>query len=132
MLERGGGSIVCTSSSGAFKLYGSGEHVGYLTAKLGVLALVRHVVSRWGRESIRCNCIVPGLIVTETRNRIARQIHEGMPEFDPEEAARAANPSGRVGRPSDIAGAAAFLLSDDAAGVNAQVLHVNGGSVVGC
>jgi NAD(P)-dependent dehydrogenase (short-subunit alcohol dehydrogenase family) len=40
------------------------------------------------------------------------------------------NPSGRLCKPADIAGAAAFLLSDDAAGVNAQVLHVDGGGVV--
>jgi NAD(P)-dependent dehydrogenase (short-subunit alcohol dehydrogenase family) len=127
MLKRGGGSIVCTSSDGAFMLYPFPTNVGYCTSKLAIVALVRHVVSRWGREGIRCNCISPGAIQTDTAMRISREILRGP---DTEYATAAESPSARVGLPADIAGAAAFLLSDDACGVNAQVIHVNNGSRV--
>jgi NAD(P)-dependent dehydrogenase (short-subunit alcohol dehydrogenase family) len=127
MLNRGGGSIVCTSSDASFVLHPAGVHLAYSAAKLGVVALVRHVVARWGKEGIRCNCISPGAITTETFLRTIDSVYGA--DFDLSEMAKS-NPSARLCEPADVAGAAAFLLSDDAAGVNAQVIHVNGGGVV--
>jgi NAD(P)-dependent dehydrogenase (short-subunit alcohol dehydrogenase family) len=128
MLERGGGAIVCTSSDAPFGIHPAGVHLAYSSAKLAVVALVRHVVSRWGREGIRCNCISPGTITTETWHKTISSVYGD--DFDVAAIAKS-NPSGRLCEPADIAGAAAFLLSDDAAGINAQVLHVNGGQTVG-
>jgi NAD(P)-dependent dehydrogenase (short-subunit alcohol dehydrogenase family) len=128
MLERGGGAIVCTSSDASFVLHPAGIQLAYCSAKLAVVALVRHVVARWGKEGIRCNCISPGTIATETWYRTIGSVYGA--DFDIAEIAKS-NPSGRICQPADIAGAAAFLLSDDAAGVNAQVMHVNGGKTVG-
>lgn len=128
MLNRGGGAIVCTSSDASFILHPAGIQLGYCSAKLGVVALVRHVAGRWGKQGIRCNCISPGTIATETWYRTIESVYG--PDFDTAEIAKS-NPSGRICQPADIAGTAAFLLSDDAAGVNAQIIHVNGGKTVG-
>ena len=122
MLRRGGGAIVCASSDAPFALHPT--NVAYQAAKLGVVALVRHVVARWGKEGIRCNGVSPGPIATETWLRTIRDVG-----VDPDQV-RATSPSGRLGEPADIAGTVAFLLSDDAAGINAQIIHVNGGRVV--
>ena len=79
---------------------------------------------RGGKEGIRCNGVSPGPIATETWLRTIRDVG-----VDPDQV-RATSPSGRLGEPADIAGTVAFLLSDDAAGINAQIIHVNGGRVV--
>ena len=124
MLRRGGGAIVCTSSDESFIVSSFPGHVAYQAAKAGVVALVHHVVSRWGKESIRCNCVSPGAIQTESFARNLGDFADLVDEI------AANNPSGRLGKPSDIAGTVAFLLSEDAAWVNGQVIHVNGGRLV--
>jgi NAD(P)-dependent dehydrogenase (short-subunit alcohol dehydrogenase family) len=131
MLPRGGGSIVCTTSDGAWTLEGRDRGVSYTTAKLGMVALVRHVVARWGKEGIRCNAISPGNIVTESVMRNAPRLYPGEFPVDRllEEKAKI-SPSGRAGQPSDISATVAFLLSDDGIGINAQIIHVNGGWVL--
>jgi NAD(P)-dependent dehydrogenase (short-subunit alcohol dehydrogenase family) len=120
MLERGGGAIVCTASDGAFM--GMPAIVAYNTSKAGVNVLVRHVAARWGKESIRANAVSPGMVLTDAAS-----------SFIPAEVQQAvldANFSTRLGEPEDIAAAVAYLLSDDAAWVNGQVLSVNGGALV--
>jgi NAD(P)-dependent dehydrogenase (short-subunit alcohol dehydrogenase family) len=117
MLERGGGAIVCTGSDGT--LIPQAARVAYCMAKAGVMALVRHVAVRWGKEGIRCNTVSPGPIQSET---MLRQL---APEFL--EGVLANSPSRRLGEPADIAACVAYLLSDDAAYVNGQVIPVNGG-----
>jgi NAD(P)-dependent dehydrogenase (short-subunit alcohol dehydrogenase family) len=133
MLERGGGAIVCTTSDGPWQLAGRERGVAYASAKLGMVALVRHIVARWGREGIRCNCVSPGHIVHEQVMRVSTSVYgDRYTSFeDLLEDKAAISPSGRVGRPSDIAATVAFLLSDDGVGINAQVIHVNGGWILG-
>ncbi len=110
----GGGSIVLTASLAG--LLGEPTRVSYGISKAGLMALTRHVASRWGKQGIRCNTIVPGRIIS------------GDGGDDPVLAPflrRVA--STRLGTPADIAGAASFLLSDDAAFVNGTNLVVDGG-----
>jgi NAD(P)-dependent dehydrogenase (short-subunit alcohol dehydrogenase family) len=126
MLERGGGAIVCTTSDIAFFVHPRGEQLSYSTSKLGVVALVRHVAARWAAQGIRCNCISPGSVSTESW----RQLQQRPDGADTVDSAAKRNPRGRVCTPDEVAGAVTFLLSHDAAGVNAQVLHVNGGAVL--
>jgi NAD(P)-dependent dehydrogenase (short-subunit alcohol dehydrogenase family) len=117
LLKRGGGAIVYTSSGAAF--VGEAERVAYAISKSGLNALMRHVASRWGKEAIRSNAIAPGMVMTE-----GALVH--IPP-DVQAALIQAGRSPRLGYPDDIAGMVAFLISDDGAWINGQVISVDGG-----
>jgi NAD(P)-dependent dehydrogenase (short-subunit alcohol dehydrogenase family) len=118
MLMRGGGAIVNTISG--LVLYGDRNRVAYGASKSGVVALSKHIATRWGKEGIRCNVVAPGLVMTENsmmnnpegyRAKVFEMLR-----------------SPRFGRPEDIAAAVTFLLSADGEWINGQVLPVNGGT----
>lgn len=117
MLERGGGSMIYTSSGAASGA--SPWQVAYPMTKNAIHALARHVASKWGKKGIRSNVICPGVVLTE-----AVKIH--MTDEQVEKALRHV-PHERLGDPDDIAAMVAFLASEDGAWVNGQVWHVNGG-----
>jgi NAD(P)-dependent dehydrogenase (short-subunit alcohol dehydrogenase family) len=117
LLKRGGGAIVYTTSGAAF--IGEPTRVSYAVAKNGIHALMRHVAARWGKEGIRANAVSPGLVLSETAlaNLSTEQLASQLADAH----------SPRLGKPSDLAGAVAFLMSDDGEWVNGQVLVVDGG-----
>jgi NAD(P)-dependent dehydrogenase (short-subunit alcohol dehydrogenase family) len=117
MLASGGGSIVQSSSAAAFS--GEPTRVAYGCAKAAVDALTRHIAARWGKSKIRCNSVAPGMMMTET----ARSVAHLLPLADI--LRRTASP--RLGEPDDIANTVTFLLSDEAAFINGQVISVDGG-----
>jgi NAD(P)-dependent dehydrogenase (short-subunit alcohol dehydrogenase family) len=119
LLAAGGGAIVCTGSDSARR---AGTRVAYSSSKAAVGALCRHVASTWGKEGIRCNVVSPGVVLTDTLRAVIPppQIEEFLAEHR----------SRRLGAPTDIAAAVAYLLSDDATWVNGQVWSVNGGYVM--
>lgn len=117
LLERGGGSIVNTLSGLVF--YGDRIRPAYLASKGALVALTRHVATRWGKEGIRCNAVAPGFVLTEQVERNVSQ--------EERDHILAINRSPRHGRPEDIAATVAFLLSDDAEWINGQMHLVNGG-----
>lgn len=120
MLERGGGAIVYTSSGAAF--IGEAERPCYAMAKAGIHALMRHVVSRWGKSGIRANVVAPGLVLTENNLKT-------MPE-EFKVLALGKTRSTRIGRPDDIAAMVCLLLSDDGEWINGQVISVDGGATM--
>ena len=117
MLEHGGGALVLTSSDAA--VAGEPERPAYAASKAGVNSLCRHTASKWGRQGIRCNVVSPGFVLTE-------QLDANMPQDMKDWMLKGAR-STRHGAPEDIAGAVAFLLSDDAQWINGQAWRVNGG-----
>jgi NAD(P)-dependent dehydrogenase (short-subunit alcohol dehydrogenase family) len=121
LLSAGGGGIVLTTSDAVRAA--EPTRPAYAAAKAGVNALVRHVASRWGKEKIRCNAISPGLIMGETGRAWAARLGQ---EWLDQVSSKIRSP--RVGRPEDIAGAVAFLLSDDGEWITGQVWSVNGGA----
>lgn len=121
MLKRGGGSIAYTSSGAAFM--GEPTRVAYAICKAGMLALMRHVARRWGKEGIRANAVAPGLVVTEQLQNQAT-----FPAM--EKMVLAGMPSARLGKPSDIAAMIAFLFSEEGAWVTGQSIAVDGGSTM--
>jgi NAD(P)-dependent dehydrogenase (short-subunit alcohol dehydrogenase family) len=120
MLERGGGAIVYTSS--AVSISGEPQRPSYGMSKSAINGLMRHVSSRWGREGIRANCVAPGMVLSQT---LLEHSDEAFRDF-----ALSLGRLDRLGEPEDIAAAVAFLLSDDAAWITAQVLSVDGGTAV--
>ena len=120
MLERGGGAIVYTSS--AVSISGEPQRPSYGMSKSAINGLMRHVSARWGREGIRANCVAPGMVLSQT---LLEHSDEAFREF-----ALSLGRLNRLGEPADIAAAVAFLMSDDAAWITAQVISVDGGTAV--
>lgn len=117
LLEQRRGALVLTSSDAG--VVGEPERPAYAASKAGVNSLCRHIASKWGQKGIRCNVVSPGFVLTE-------QLDANMPQEMKDWMLKGAR-STRHGAPKDIAGAVAFLLSDDAEWVNGQVWRVNGG-----
>ncbi len=119
MVDKGAGSIMVTSSTGAFL---PTEVLGvYNISKLADLALVRNLALELGPKGVRVNAICPGLIKTE----FARAL------WDNPEAQKRANeqiPLRRLGEPEDFKGVAVFLASKASAYMTGQALTVCGGS----
>lgn len=119
LLARKGGAIVYTTSAAAF--IGEPKRVSYAMAKSGIHALMRHVATRWGKEGIRANAIAPGMVPTEA--------NMNAPPERFERALRGTR-SQRLGRPEDIGGVVAMLMSADGEWINGQVLSVDGGATI--
>lgn len=115
------GAIVNLTSGAAFR--GSPRGVHYVASKGGMLSMTRAMALELAPYRIRVNAIAPGL--TDTA-----QPRYGSSEAELAEAAKAI-PLGRMAQPEEIARAAVFLASNDAAFITGQTVHVNGGSYLG-
>ena len=131
MVARGGGSIVNTASVAA--LSAGMAPTAYSVAKAGVLHLSKVAAADLARHRIRVNAICPGFIKTnifatslEVPGALRDRVNDVIAGF-----AEQAQPVARGGRPEDIAGAVAFLASDDAGFVTGTHLLVDGGILVG-
>ncbi len=118
-LARSGGSILMTSSDAG--VWGEAPIAAYSTTKRMVLALARCLAAEWGPQRIRVNALCPGDtepgMLTTTAGRRAPGATEGW--LTP--------PLGRIVQADDVAGAAAFLLSADAAALSGVGLLVDAG-----
>ena len=122
MLERQRGVILNVASVNG--LTGIGEEP-YSAAKAGMVNLTQNLAVRYGDRGIRVNCVAPGTIRTPIwGERLARD--PGV--FD---KLAAWYPLGRVGEPEDIANAALFLCSAEAAWITGVTLPVDGGLLAG-
>jgi 3alpha(or 20beta)-hydroxysteroid dehydrogenase len=117
MSERGGGSIVNVSSAAA--LSGSLNGALYSATKWAVRGLSRSAALEFARSSIRVNTIFPGPIDTP-------MLREDQDETVVHRLTKAI-PVRRIGTPSEIAAAAAFLASDAASFITGAELAVDGG-----
>jgi NAD(P)-dependent dehydrogenase (short-subunit alcohol dehydrogenase family) len=123
MMTRRQGSIVNISSVNGLAGFGS-EHV-YSAAKAGLIGMSRSMATRYGRYGIRINVICPGTIMTDAWSLMQQRdpaIHDRLVHL---------YPIGRLGRPEDIAGAAAYLAGPDAGFTTGSVLVVDGGITAG-
>jgi NAD(P)-dependent dehydrogenase (short-subunit alcohol dehydrogenase family) len=123
MIKGGGGVVVATSSDCAVRT--CANLASYVTAKHGVIGLIRSVAVDYGAEGIRANVVVPG--VTETPGYYD---WNSQGSRTPEEQHRRAveiSPLGRVGQPEDLAEVVAFVCSDRASFVTGATIMVDGG-----
>ncbi len=118
MAEQKSGKIVNISSVAGTK--GVPTMAGYGAAKAGVINLTQSLAVDWGRYNINVNSIAPGLIDTPLTRRTV--LKWATPEQINER-----NPLGRMGEAVEIAQAALFLVSDEAAYITGVILPVDGG-----
>ena len=112
MLKARWGRIVNVSSVVAER--GNPGQANYAAAKAGLLGFTRTLAREMARKGITCNAVTPGVIDTDMTTDVAGDLKQAVP-------------AGRVGRPEEVAGAVAFLVSEDAAYVNGATLAVDGG-----
>ena len=122
MIERRRGAIVNIASVNGLTALGE---EAYSAAKAGMINLTQNLAIKYGRHGVRANAICPGTI----RTPIWGSRVEQRPTIFEELAAW--YPLGRVGEPADVANAALFLASDEAAWITGAVLPVDGGLTAG-
>lgn len=126
MLANGRGAIVNTASVAA--LVGFRDRAAYCASKGAVVSLTKQVAIQYAGTGVRCNCICPGTVDSPWVGRLLDAA------ADPD-AARAAlvgrQPLGRLGTPAEVARAAVYLASDDAAFITGTELVIDGGILAG-
>jgi meso-butanediol dehydrogenase / (S,S)-butanediol dehydrogenase / diacetyl reductase len=122
MIERGRGAIVNIASVNGLAYFGN---EAYSAAKAGMINLTQSIAARYGARGIRANAIAPGTIRTPIwQERVDKEpdIFDTLVKW---------YPLGRVGEPEDVARAALFLASDEAAWISGAVLRVDGALTAG-
>jgi 3-oxoacyl-[acyl-carrier protein] reductase len=115
MKKRWGRIIQISSVVGATGNPGQGN---YAAAKAGLIGMTKSLAAEVASRNITVNAVAPGFIQTAMTNALSDQQKELI-------AARI--PAGRMGNPAEIAGAVAYLASEEAAYVTGETIHVNGG-----
>ena len=123
MLERGGGSIISTSSVEGF--FGEIMAAPYCTAKAAIINLTRTVALEYGRRNIRANCICPGAVDTPMLGLLCEVSGRSR------EALAAQHATGRIIRPEEIASVALFLASDESSAITGAAIVADGGLTSG-
>lgn len=113
--QRGGRIINISSISGVM---GNAGQMNYAASKAGVIGMTKTAARELAGRGITVNAIAPGFITTDMTDVLSDSVKEGLLAQIPMKA---------MGEPADIAGAAAFLASDDAKYITGQVINVNGG-----
>lgn len=117
MIESGGGSIIMTTSGAADR--GAMERLAYGCSKAAVNNLTRFVATQYGKQGITCNAVSPGVVLTEGARQSMAPEMIGILERN--------TLVDRLGHPDDVAGAVAYLASDEAAYITGTVLYLDGG-----
>jgi NAD(P)-dependent dehydrogenase (short-subunit alcohol dehydrogenase family) len=119
MLKTGGGSIVNTAS--VLGVIGIPGNEIYVASKHAVIGLTKSAAVEFGKQGIRVNAILPGVVDTDMYKRFAGD----KPEFRAQMTAM--HPIGRIGKPEDMAEAAIWLSSSKSSFVTGHSLMVDGG-----
>ena len=119
MLKTGGGSIVNTAS--VFGVIGIPGNEIYIASKHAVIGLTKSAAVEFGKQGIRVNAVLPGVIDTDMFQRFAGE----KPEFRAQMSAM--QPIGRIGKAEEIADAAIWLSSSKSSFVTGHSLLVDGG-----
>jgi NAD(P)-dependent dehydrogenase (short-subunit alcohol dehydrogenase family) len=117
MVRGGGGSIVNMSSGASLK--GDRTRTAYGVSKAGVNALTLYVATSHGKQGIRANAILPGLVITNAvRAHLDESLLAGLGK---------ATLTPSVGQPDDVADVVVFLASDESRYITGQLIAVDGG-----
>ncbi len=119
MLKQKSGRIINMAS--VVGVSGNAGQANYAASKAGVIGLTKSAAKELASRGITVNAIAPGFIETDMTAALSEDVKAGtMTQI----------PLGCFGKPEQVAAAAAFLASEDAAYITGQVLHVDGGMVM--
>ena len=118
MGKRWGRIINISSVSG---IAGNAGQANYSAAKAGIIGFTKTLARELAARNITANAVAPGFIETDMTAKLPENIME---------AAKAAIPLKRFGKPDDIARVCTFLASEEASYITGQVISVNGGLVI--
>ena len=116
MLRRRAGRIINIAS--IVGATGNAGQANYAAAKAGLVGMSKALALEVASRGITVNVVSPGFVVTAMTGALNDQQREKLTE---------SIPLGRLGQPDDVAGAVAYLASDEAAWITGATLHVNGG-----
>jgi 3-oxoacyl-[acyl-carrier protein] reductase len=116
MMRRRYGRIVAITS--VVGVTGNAGQGNYAATKAGMTGMIKSVAQEYAKRGVTANCIAPGLIASPMTDKLNDKQREAI---------LARVPAARLGAGSDIAAAAVYLASDEAAYVTGHTLHVNGG-----
>jgi 3-oxoacyl-[acyl-carrier protein] reductase len=119
MMRRRWGRVIGISSVAGFT--GNAGQGNYTAAKAGMVGMMKSVAAEYARRNVTANCIAPGIISSAMIDKLNDKQREGILDRVP---------ARKLGQPADVAAAAVYLASDEAAYVTGQTIHVNGGMVM--
>jgi NAD(P)-dependent dehydrogenase (short-subunit alcohol dehydrogenase family) len=120
VIESSGGGAIVNIASILGSTGGLGNSVAYHAAKGAVRTITKNAALHWATRGVRVNSLHPGFIGTQ-------QLLERFEGGERHRAMLANTPMGRLGRPEEIAGAVAFLGSEDAGYMTGTELYADGG-----
>jgi len=115
MRKRFGRIIAITSIVGVTGNPGQGN---YTASKAGLIGMIKTLGAEYARRNITANCIAPGFIATPMTDALNEKQRESI---------LSKVPAARLGTADEVAAAAVYLSSNEAAYVTGQTIHVNGG-----
>jgi len=116
MMRRRHGRIIGITS--VVGITGNPGQVNYTAAKAGMIGMIKSIAQEYAKRGVTANCIAPGFIATAMTDKLNDKQREAI---------LARVPAGRLGSGADVASAAVYLASDEAAYITGQTLHINGG-----
>ncbi len=119
MMKQRYGRIVSMAS--VVGLMGNVSQANYAASKAGIIGFTKSVARELAGRNVTVNAVAPGFIKTEMTDVLSDQVKEAFMKQIP---------LGRPGTVEDVARAVKWLISDDAAYLTGQVLHVNGGMLM--
>jgi 2-keto-3-deoxy-L-fuconate dehydrogenase len=126
MIERRSGSIVNMASVGG--VVAIRDRLAYCATKFAVVGLTKCMALDHAESQVRVNCICPGRVETPFVQQRIKEYPDPKKAYDEMAASQAL---GRMGKPEEIAAAALYLASDEAAFVTGSCLLIDGGLSVG-
>ena len=116
MMRRRWGRVIAISSVVGWT--GNPGQSNYTASKAGITAMIKSVAAEYAKRNVTANCIAPGIIASAMIDKLNDKQREAI---------LARVPAGRLGTPAEVAAAAVFLASEEAAYVTGQTIHVYGG-----